>query len=192
VLRSPSFTITADTNLSVYRSVQNSNYGPIIAVFNVDAYGPDSAAVIDVTRLFTTNVTEFAAIPGNIDAARSYIERAVAFPENIEVEATQTGTPGGRGGANGGGGGGGGGGGATPAQSVVAHWSIVKLPEIPMRPRLADERIGVFTVRQVDFGTSEQVAEATRVRHAVPAGMLGSPRRESLLSEEADRLLCRS
>jgi hypothetical protein len=158
ILRSPSFTITADTNLSIYRSVQNSNYGPIIAVLNVEAYGPDSAAVVDVTRLFTTNVPEFAAIQGNIDAARSYVERAVAFPENVEVEATQTGTPGGRGGA-GAGGGGAGGGAAAGAQSVVAHWSIVKLPDIPMRPRLADERIGFFTVRQVDFGTDEQVAK---------------------------------
>lgn len=44
ILRSPSFTVTADTALSVYRAVQSSNYPPIIAAFNVDAYGPDSAA----------------------------------------------------------------------------------------------------------------------------------------------------
>src|SRR6185312_14251511 len=37
ILRSPSFAITADTGNSVYRSVQNSNYGPDIAIFNVDA-----------------------------------------------------------------------------------------------------------------------------------------------------------
>lgn len=157
VLRSPSFAITADTTSSVYRAVQNSNYGPIVAVFNVESYGPDSAAVIDVTRLFTTNIPELAAIQGNIDASRSYIERTVAFPLNIEIEATQTGTPtpaGGRGAAPGGGRGA-----AEPAQSVVAHWSLVKLPEHPMKPRRADERIGLFTVRTVDFSTNEQVAE---------------------------------
>lgn len=159
ILRSPSFAITADSTLPVYRSVQNSNYGPIIAVFNVESYGPDSAAVVNVTRLFTTSVPEFAAISGNIDANRSFIERAIAFPENVEVEATQTGTPGGRGGA-----GGGGGGAAAPAQaqSVVAHWSIVKLPEQPMMPRYADERIGLFSVQTVDFGTSYQVARTKR------------------------------
>jgi hypothetical protein len=158
VLRSPSFAITADTALSVYRAVQNSNYGPVIAVLNVDTYGPDSAAVVDVTRLFTTNVPELAAIRGTIDATRSYVERALAFPDNVEVEATQTGIPapaGGRGGAP-----------ALPgppsiAQSVLAHWSIVRLPEVPMRVRRADERIGLFTVRTVDFGTNEQRA-ATR------------------------------
>ncbi|MDB4874527.1 MAG: peptidase and matrixin and adamalysin [Gemmatimonadetes bacterium] len=152
VLRSPSFAVTADTTLSVYRAVQNSNYGPIIAVLNVDTYGPDSAAVVDVTRLFTTAVPELAAIRGTIDPTRSYVERALAFPDNVEIEATQTGIPapaGGRGGI------------VLPgqqsaAQSVLAHWSIVRLPEVPMRTRRADERSGLFSVRTVDFGTNEQ------------------------------------
>ena len=155
VLRSPSFAITADSSLPVYRAVENSNYGPIIAVLNVESYGPDSAAVVDVTRLFTTNVPELSAMHGmTIDPTRSYIERALAFPDNIEIEAAQTGNPppaSGRG--------------ATPgmpapaAQSVIAHWSIVRLPEQPMRVRYADERIGFFTVRTVDFGSSDQRAK---------------------------------
>src|SRR5207237_10405223 len=49
VLRSPSFAITADTSLNVYRAVEHSNYGPIIAVTNVDGHAPESAAVVDVT-----------------------------------------------------------------------------------------------------------------------------------------------
>ena len=49
ILRSPSFAITADTALPVYRAVQASNYAAIIAVLNVETYGPDSAAVVDVT-----------------------------------------------------------------------------------------------------------------------------------------------
>src|SRR5581483_10974808 len=93
VLRKVTFDITADPTQPEYRAVQNSNYGPVIAALNVEAYGPDSAAVVEVTRLFTTNIPELAAIRGNIDATRSYFERAVAFPLNIEVEATQTGTP---------------------------------------------------------------------------------------------------
>jgi hypothetical protein len=159
ILRSPSYAISADTGSAVYRSVQNSNYAPIIATFNVDAYGPDSAAVIDVTRLFTTSIPEFQAMRGAIDATRSFVERDIAFPDNIEVEATQTGTP-------------------TPtpipggpiviaaapprAQSVIAHWSIVRLPEHPMKPRYADERIGFFSVGTVDFSTTDQVAKRKR------------------------------
>jgi hypothetical protein len=41
---------------------------------------------------------------------------------------------------------------------VVAHWSIVRLPEHPMIPRRADERVGFFSVGTVDFGTRAQVA----------------------------------
>jgi hypothetical protein len=160
ILRSPSFAITADTAASVYRAVENSNYAPIVAVLNVEAYGPDSAAVVDVTRLFTTFVPEFSAIrgttPQTIDASRSYVERAIAFPDNVEVEATQTGTPAAAGGPGGGGGGGGGGAANRAAQSVLAHWSIVRLPEVPMMPRRFDERVGFFSIRNVDFGTTEQ------------------------------------
>ena len=161
ILRSPSYAITADTGNAVYHSVQNSNYAPIIATFAVDAYGPDSAPVIDVTRLFTTNIPEFAAIRSNlptaVDPTRSFIERDIAFPDNIEIEATQTGTPGANGPALPGllpa---------ARPAQSVVGHWSIVRLPANPMKPRYADERTGFFTVGTVDFSTSEQVAKRKR------------------------------
>jgi Met-zincin/Domain of unknown function (DUF5117)/Domain of unknown function (DUF5118) len=156
VVRSPSFFITADTASSVYRAVENSNYGPIVAVLNVEAYGPDSAAVVDVTRLFTTNVPELAAIRGQVDATRSYVERALAFPDNVEIEATQTGTPQLAGGPGGGNGGGARPAGNTPAQSVLAHWSIVRLPEQPMMPRRFDERVGFFSIRNIDFGTNEQ------------------------------------
>jgi hypothetical protein len=159
VLRSISFAITADSSLSVYKAVQGENNGPVIAVLPVEAYGRDSAAVVDVTRLFTTAIPELAAIRGTIDATRSYIEHVSAFPDNVEIEATQTGVPAAAAG------GGGGRGGATPAgapqtaESVVAHWSLVRLPENPMRTRKADERIGFFSNRTVDFGGDQQRAE---------------------------------
>jgi len=155
VLRSPSFAVTADTTTPVYRAVEAANYPPVIAVFNVEAYGPDSAAVVDVTRLYTTSIPEFAAIRGSLDEKRSYIENAVAFPDNIEIEATQTGTPTATPAA---GGGSGGGQNAAPreAESVLAHWSLVRLPEQPMMPRRWDERVGFFSISQVDFGTTEQ------------------------------------
>ena len=154
VLRSPSFAISADSTLSVYRAVQGSNYAPIVAAFAVDAFGADSAAVIDVTRLFTTSIPELAAIRGTIDATRSFVERVAAFPENVEVEATQTGTPT----PAPGGGGAAAAGAPRPAVSVLAHWSIVKLPEKPMMARRFDERVGFFSHRTVDFGSEQRAA----------------------------------
>jgi hypothetical protein len=161
ILREVSYQITADTTSSVYTAVRNSNYGAIIAILPIEAYGPDSAGVVDVTRLFTTSIPEIAAIRGTVDATRSYIERSVPFPDNVEVEATQTGTPtpaAGRGGAPAPAGRGGRGG-AGGSESVVGHWSIVRLPEVPMQPRKFDERVGFFSVRTVDFSTNQQRAE---------------------------------
>jgi hypothetical protein len=39
------------------------------------------------------------------------------------------------------------------------HWSMVKLPDRPMMPRLADKRIGFFSLQQIDYGRAEQRAE---------------------------------
>jgi hypothetical protein len=144
LLRSPSFATTvSDTSNPVIEAVRNSNNPSIIASFNVETYGPDSAAVIEVTRLYTSPIQEFASMRGQLDPSRSYVERTLAFPENIEVEATQTITP-------------------PPGQfgpaspkSVVAHWSMLLLPEKPMMPRLCDNRVGYFDVNVTDFGTSE-------------------------------------
>ena len=156
ILRSPTFAITADTTLAVYRAVKAADYAPIVAIFNVEAYGPDSAAVIDVTRLYTTDVPEFAAIRGRIDERRSFIESTQAFPDNIEIQAAQTATPmpnaAGRA--------------PNPfqpeteptARSVLAHWSLVRLPDHPMMPRRFDERVGFFSIQQVDFGIEQRAA----------------------------------
>jgi hypothetical protein len=153
LLRSVTFEITADSTLPVYRAVRQASYPPIVAVFPIESYAPDSSAVIDVTRLYTTNVPEFVGARGSLDEKRSFIERVNAFPDNIEVEATQTATPenppesqrilG-----------------PVPATSILAHWSMVRLPDRPMMSRIADKRVGYFTVTQTDYGTTQQRAVA--------------------------------
>ena len=151
LLRSVTFEITADSTLPVYRAVTQATYPPVVAVFPIETYGPDSSAVIDATRLYTTNVPEFVGARGSLDEKRSFIERVNAFPDNVEVEATQTSTP------------------ETPpetqrgtgpvtATSILAHWSMVRLPERPMMPRLTDKRVGYFTVTRTDYGTVQQRA----------------------------------
>ncbi|MDQ6737897.1 MAG: zinc-dependent metalloprotease [Gemmatimonadota bacterium] len=148
ILRSPSFAIMADSSLPIYRAVQTGSYAPIIAIFDIAAFGPDSSAVIDVTRLYTTDVPEFAAIHGQVDDKRSYIESAVAFPDNVEIEATQTGIPQPTGAISS----------ARDRESaisVLAHWSMVRLPAFPMTPRLADDRVGFLSVTRTDYGTQQ-------------------------------------
>jgi hypothetical protein len=129
--------------------------------------------VIDVSRLFTTEVTELSARTRlrarGFDASRSFIEKTKSFPTNIEVEVSQTYTsppdltPAG------------GGGGPQPQPNpflqgmragtnatVVMHYSMVKLPENPMMPRMFDERVGYFSIRKIDYGADEHRAPQRR------------------------------
>lgn len=158
-LRQRTYSAIADTALPIYRSVAAQTFGPIIAAFNVEAYGPDSAAVIDATKLYTTNINEFAGVP-QVAADRSFIEMVAAYPTNIEVEATQTGAvpP-----AAGGRAGGPGGAAARPVTtSVIMHWSMLRLPEDPMMPRLHDARVGFNSTTRIDYGREEHRAVARR------------------------------
>lgn len=172
LLRNVSYDVIADPKAPIARAVQAANNDTIIMAFNIEAIGKDDSAVIDATRLFTSEVTEFSARTRlrarGFDASRSFIEKSKSFPTNIEVEVSQTYTsppdmnPGG-------------GGGAPQPQNpfaqgmrpgtnatVVMHYSMVKLPEKPMMPRLFDERVGYFSVRKIDYGIDEHRAPERR------------------------------
>jgi hypothetical protein len=84
--------------------------------------------------------------------SRTYVEKVVSFPQNINVQVTQTYT--GAGDATGRGRGGMRGSSGT----VVLFHSMVRLPDKPMMPRLYDERVGYFTTSTYDFGRDENKA----------------------------------
>jgi hypothetical protein len=173
LLRNVLYDVVADPKLPVSRAVQAANNDTIIMAFNIEAFGKDESAVIDVTRLFTTEVSELSARTRlrarGFDASRSFIEKTKSFPTNIEVEVSQTYTsppdmnPGTGGGAP-----------QPPPNpfaqgmragtnaTVVMHYSMVKLPETPMMPRLYDERVGYFTIRKTDYGVDEHRAPERR------------------------------
>ena len=163
LLRGISYRIVADPAKPIARAVQAANYDAIIMAFPIQALGQDEAAVIDVSRLFMTDVPEFSARQQvrarAFDAARSFVERAVSFPRNVEVESTQTfnnppdamgAMPGPSGPVRPG------------SASVLVHYSMVLLPETPMQPRLFDERVGFFNLRQIDYGKDEARAPIRR------------------------------
>lgn len=164
LLRLVEFDVSAtDSTSPLVRAVEASNYGPVLGAFNVEAYGKDSAAVIDVTRLFTAPPPELGygqLARGNPDATRSLIERVLAFPINVEVEALITVNPPPAPAGGGGGGPFGGFGQQAPGTtSLVMHWSMVKLPEKPMTPRLFDSRVGYFSTGTIDYSRPEQRAQ---------------------------------
>ena len=164
LLRSVSYAIVSDPSAPIAEAVRNANYDAILATFNVAAYGADSAAVIEVSRIYTNPPSEISVVQryrGSVDASRSFLERVATYPRNIEVEATVTisaqptpqsffpglppsqpapGTP-------------------PTTKSFVVHWSMVRLPDQPMMPRLRDSRIGYFFTSTVDFSRPEQRAQ---------------------------------
>ena len=168
-LRNVNYSVVADPTLPIAQAVDASNTDSILMAFNVAAWGPNNeTAVVEVGRLFTTDIFEFSARQRlnatTMDPTRSFIDRISPYPTNIEAEATQTYTrtappPGAP---------------AAPANpftgagmnpgsaTVVLHHSMVKLPENPMMPRLFDERVGYFSIANMDYGRPEHRAQERR------------------------------
>jgi len=153
LFRLVSYDMRADPEAPVYRAVELSNIAPIVMSFDIETWNPtDSAAVIDVTRLYTTDVRELNVRQAGLrvrgfDASRSFVERARAFPRNIEVSALQTfevdsvpPPPGGRGFNR-----------ALNTLTMLMNYSMVLLPDEPMMPRLCDERVGYFNFSFENF-----------------------------------------
>ncbi|MYH31905.1 MAG: zinc-dependent metalloprotease [Acidobacteria bacterium] len=167
LLKSVSYALVADAEHPIARAVEAANNDTIIRAFDIEALSEDGAPVIDVTRLFNREVPEFSA-RSRLQARgfardRSFVESVTAFPENIEVRTTHTYTlPPPSAGQNRA---------RTPfrrrgmrpgSATVLLHYSMVKLPEEPMQPRLFDERVGYFSVRQIDYGRDEHRAPRRR------------------------------
>ena len=151
LLRGVNYDMVADSTNPVSRAVRLSNVEPVIMSFDVAAFSPnaDSNVVIETTKLFTTDVPELDARRvyrmRQLDPARSFVERARSFPTNIEVSALHTfandSIPGGNR--------------TLGTLTFEMHYSMVRLPDRLMARRLCDNRVGYFSVTQLDFGTDE-------------------------------------
>lgn len=149
VLLDIDYSVWADPKLPIARAVAEANNPTVLQTFNVETTGQNEAPVIEVSKLYATEILEFS--PKRMlgakafDKERSFLENALVFPENIEVESSLTMTNSdatsyrygemGRGSA-----------------TVRMRYSMVKLPEQPMMPRLRDNRVGYFATYQRDYG----------------------------------------
>ncbi|OYV67296.1 MAG: hypothetical protein B7Z72_09875, partial [Gemmatimonadetes bacterium 21-71-4] len=152
LLRNVGYDIVADSSTTVSRAVRVNNVEPIIMAFDVAAWSADSNPVIDVSKLFTTDVPELS-VSGrerrvrHFDPSRSLIEQAKVFPTNLNVKAIQTwssdSVPQDR---------------SLGTITEVVQYSMVALPGTPAPRRLCDSRVGFFSTEQIDDGTREQRA----------------------------------
>jgi hypothetical protein len=161
LLRLVDYSMVADPAAPIARAVAAATNPAIVRAFNVAAFSAAGDPVIEVTPLFLTDVAELS-VRGRIgargmDQSRTFLEKVVSFPENINVEVNQTFTGGNPGGDL-----------PTPAPAargmrgssatIVTSYSMVKLPEKPMMPRLFDERVGYFSRSLYDYGRQEHRA----------------------------------
>jgi hypothetical protein len=133
----------------MYLAVLNSNLQPIVASFDIKAFGKDSSCVIDVSdyisgdnpMLFFERKTAFQV--GSLQKDRSYIASIKSFPINVELVTVKTFS-------------GGGNSGEGSDKTFELNSSIVLLPKIPMKTRKADARVGYFTAGYLDFDANPQ------------------------------------
>jgi hypothetical protein len=149
----------AQNMTSLQRGVESASLRTVIKAFDIIMEGPGSAPVIDITGLFVTEVPDGFALEfmqyfhmNAIDPKRSFIESVKAFPQNIDIRFQQTWVPS-----------------ATELRKTVEdesdrvpatlgfifHTSWLLLPEEPMAPRYADDRVGYFSVPFDDYGTND-------------------------------------
>lgn len=154
LLRVVSHDIVANDSLPIHEAVVNSNFEPILYSFPIKAFSKDSTAiVIDATELYDKDVPSIALQDrsrkdlkvSRLDAARSYIERISSYPENIEVRHVKTYIS------------------SEPPSNasmgsitLMFSNSMILLPEVPMKRRMFDERVGWFTSGQTDYGLTDQ------------------------------------
>ncbi len=117
---------------------------PIVA-----AQREEGRYLIEVTRLFLSDPGLAAVLPFlygvgfRVDPSRSSLVYVKSFPENVELEVDLT-YAASR---------------AFPSRAlpnptslpIAIHYSILKLPEEPMKPRLADDRVGYFVTAYKDY-----------------------------------------
>ncbi len=151
-----SYSVYANDSLPVHEAVKNSNFEPILYGFEVEAYKKDSInnnVVINATKLFEEDVKAIGLQDSRrrnykvsrIDKSRSYIDTIRSYPENIEIRHVKTYNAGNPPSNS-----------STSSLSLMFSNSMVLLPEVPMKRRYFDERVGWFTSSQTDYGLEAQ------------------------------------
>ena len=148
---------TNDSTKTMFASLQKNNISAIAAAFPVLTMPKDSSAfVVDATEFLNSDndilyfqkkaFKDKAGMAGQIND-RSYIDYVHTYPKNIEIGAVKTYSAG-----------------LNPTGSsytVGLNSSMVLLDEKPMRPRLADERVGYFSTSFKDFDADPQGVQTT-------------------------------
>ncbi len=140
---------TDSSDNGLYKAVANSNLSPIMAVFDIKAWAPDSSSMmVDMTDYISSDNELFffggqqkrTYNLGSLQFDKSYVQSVSSFPLNIEIKTVKTFSNGNPGLAQ-----------SLPFLTYELNTSMVLLPKIPMKSRSVDERVGYFGRGYVDF-----------------------------------------
>ena len=147
-----------DKDSPIYKSFQRNYLNPIWQDFDIKAMSPDSTGtLIDVSKFFCSDIKELnpfresmgpldallggKPLSGSFQSSSSAIIGVKAFPLNINVKSRMAyKTDGG------------------PFLAIMTR-SLVLLPKEPMRPRIADKRVGYFKTGKQRYAENQREIE---------------------------------
>jgi hypothetical protein len=159
VQRPVRFTAPEDTPLA--RAVELSFGSSVLETARIESIRPDSAVVINILDWVLSDLSNISQRvrtaaagtpspnppPVGFDRSRSHLESVKGFEDNVNVRAKLTFRPG------------------QPASlssvpdgrfiPVSIFYSFARLPEVPMRTRAADDRVGFFMTVRKDFSRED-------------------------------------
>ena len=160
LLQKPS-RFTGGRDAAVNRAVDLTFAPSVIDAARIESFRQDSAMLIDVTNWFVSDLSgigqgvRFAVAPSGpgqpppvpFDRPRSYVESVKSFPRNTNIRARLTFRP------------------TNPANiasvadgrfiSLAIHYTLAALPDVPMTPRIGDDRVGNFLTAHKDFSQDD-------------------------------------
>lgn len=152
---------TAEEGTPAAKAVELTYGNSVLETANVEATNDDGVMLIDAYSWFVSDLSNISnrvenavsSRPGqpgraSLDKGKSYISSTKSFPMNTNIEAKLTFNNAERGGPR-----------TVPDSRfipVTIHYTLAELPEVPMKPRMADDRTGYFMTVHKDFTDDEE------------------------------------
>ncbi|MCH5328058.1 MAG: zinc-dependent metalloprotease [Coprobacter sp.] len=140
-----------DKNDPIAASFEKNFSDPVLKAFKIEASNGKNT-VINMTEFFRGNEKAISPLgnsllsapKGTYDGSASYIKEVKSFPQNIEIRTVMNFNS------------------DKGPSTYTVHRSIVLLPEVPMRPRLQDNRVGFFSSsRSIYTSNSDKIEKET-------------------------------
>ena len=159
--------IAPETDSNISSALEKNSLGAIMELFDIKAYNPDTTgAVIEVTNFFLKDIKELSPFGGapagytrseSFKKDRSFIGNVKSFDDNLMVKSIMSYEYS-----------------LTKGKTRVLKnkpftaemtRTLLLLPEEPVRPRIADPRIGIFVTKKLKFTNEKNRTEEEFYAH---------------------------